>query len=136
MGDLAFVRRFLFAWGFSFVSEKIAPERGYYYEIIAAEKGIEIVENPFYLELGPRLLEEGDPHLVPWLKEKVKYSEEILQGLGRSKLHDRGGINFNKSGKSSNSSNNSKCSIGLRWNYYSHRHQILKDVLKDVCSRE
>jgi len=127
MVDLALVRRFLFANGYSFVGEKIALERGFYYEIIAAEKGVEIIENPLYLELGPRLLEGKDPLFVPWLKEKVKHCEKILQGLGRSKLLGRGDVDVDEK-------------IRLRWDYYSQRHRLLskllKDVLKNVCPGE
>jgi len=141
MGDLALVRRFLFAYGFSFVSEKIALERGFYYEIIAAEKGVEIVENPLYFELGPRLLEGKDPLFVPWLKDKMKHCEEILQALDRAKQHGSGGIGFNADTNSvadfdacADSSNRGR--RGLRWSYFSRRYKLLKDVLKSVCPGE
>ena len=107
MGELPLVRRWLFAQGF-FFREKLAVEKGRFYEIIAAEKGKEMVSEPAYLELGPSLLKGEDPLVIPWLEGKIRHYEEILQGLGRA-----------RSGK-----------MDSKWRYFHHRYQIIRGCLK------
>ncbi len=114
MGNLPLVRRWLFAHGFSFSCEKLVLEKGHFYEIIAAEKGNEIISEPIYLELGPDLLRGKDPLVIPWLEEKIKHYEEILQGLGMARC-----------GKED-----------IRWKYYYHRHQTVKGVLENISRRK
>ncbi|NLX90137.1 MAG: SAM-dependent methyltransferase [Firmicutes bacterium] len=110
MGDLPLVRRWLFAQGFSF-REKLAVEKGRFYEIIAAEKGKEMVSEPAYLELGPSLLKGEDPLVIPWLEGKIKHYEGILQGLSKA-----------RSGKKDS-----------KWRYFYHRYQIIREVLENIC---
>ncbi len=114
MGDAPLVRRWLVAHGFYFPREKLVKEKGHFYEIIATEKGRQLISEPFALELGPALLQEKDPLLVPWLQHKLQRCEKILRGL----LCSQKGKN------------------DLRWRYYYFQYNNLKGVLDDVRHRE
>ncbi len=114
MGDAPLVRRWLAAHDFYFPQEKLVQEKGYFYEIIAAEKGRQIVKEPIYLELGPTLLQGRDPLLVPWLQYKLQRCEKILRGLLRSQ----------------------KGKKDPRWLYFNFQYDSLKGVLDDVCRGE
>jgi tRNA (adenine22-N1)-methyltransferase len=109
-----FVRRWLVAHNYYFFREKLARENNRFYEIIAAEKGKEMSSDPLLLELGPALLRDKDPLLIPWLEYKLRRYEKLIEGLLRS-----------KSGKDD-----------PRWSYYSHRYDSIKGVYKDVCQRQ
>ena len=84
MGESEMLRRWLAAHGFHLARERLARERGRYYEIMAAEPGRQRVDDPFLLELGPVLITARDPLLVPWLEKKLHCWEKIAQGLRRS----------------------------------------------------
>lgn len=114
MTDVHFVRRWLVAHGYYFCKEKLAKENNRFYEIIAAEKGLEPVSEPLLLELGPGLLRERDPLLVPWLENKLKRYEKLMRALL-----------FSKDGKND-----------PRWCYYNQRYNSIKGVFKDVCQRQ
>lgn len=111
MGDVPLVRRWLAAHGFRFAREKLVQEREHFYEIIAAEKGRQTVEEPIILEIGPALLKERDPLLIPWLEHKLEHYKKIMQGL----LHSRHGQE------------------DPRWRYFNFQYERLKGVLEDVC---
>jgi tRNA (adenine22-N1)-methyltransferase len=114
MGDASLLRRWLFYRGFAITLERLAEEKGRFYEIIASEKGPLNVADPFMLELGPGLIAEPDPLLVPWLEHKMECCAQIMQGLN----------------KTANKANEG------RYRYYHCRYQKLKDVLLDVSCRE
>ena len=114
MGDSLLVRRWLAAHGFCFPQEKLAVEKGRFYEIIVAEKGRQIIDEPIFWELGPTILQKNDPLLVPWLEYKLKRCDQILKGLLRSR----------------------KGKDDPRWRYFLFRYYSLKGVLNDVCRRE
>lgn len=114
MRDTFLVRRWLAANGFCFPQEKLALEKGYFYEIIAAEKGGQNINEPIFWELGPTLLQNGDPLLIPWLEHKLKCCDQILKGLLCSR----------------------KGKDDPRWRYFHLRYNSLKGVLNDVCRRE
>ncbi|NLJ56500.1 MAG: SAM-dependent methyltransferase [Firmicutes bacterium] len=111
MGDAALVRRWLAAQGYYFPQERLALENGYFYEIIAAEKGWLDVKEPFVWELGPTLYKGHDPLFIPWLEYKIQRYEKILQGLLRSRRGKK----------------------DPRWRYYHMQYATLKGVLRDVC---
>lgn len=115
MGDAALVRRWLAENGFYFPEEKLAWEKGHFYEIFAAERGRKISGESILWELGPVLLQgkEQDPLLVPWLRYKIRHYEKILQGLLRSRKGKKDPL----------------------WRYYSCRYNRLKGVLDDVRRR-
>lgn len=114
MGDAHLLRRWLAAHGFRFAKEKLVQEREHFYEIIAAEKGKQTVLEPIFLEIGPALIKERDPLLIPWLQYKLKHYEKILQGLTRSRCGQE----------------------DPRWRYFNLQYQQLKGVLEDVCHRK
>ncbi|NLL57548.1 MAG: SAM-dependent methyltransferase [Firmicutes bacterium] len=114
MGDAALVRRWLAGHGFRFVREKLVQEKDHYYEVIAAEKGHQAVDEPIFLEIGPMLLKDRDPLLVPWLRHKLEHYEKAMKGLLRS-----------RNGKED-----------PRWRYFNFQYDRLKGVLEDVCRGE
>ncbi len=113
MGDSGMLRRWLVETGFCLVQEKLAREKGRYYEIMAAEPGEQVVEDPFLLELGPVLVRDGDPLLVPWLEKQLHACQEIAQRLRESNL-DRS---------------------SRRLRHYEKRCRKLKEVLQRVGQR-
>ncbi len=114
MGESAMLRRWLVAHGFRLVKERLARERKRYYEIMAAEPGRQKVDDPFMLELGPVLVQEEDPLLVPWLEKKLAHYEQIIQGLKRSGHGDN----------------------TARLRYYQWCRQQVKGVLENVGCRK
>ncbi len=110
MVDAVLVRRWLVAQGFRFAREKLARERERYYEIIAVEKGRQDISESVFLEIGPALLRNRDPLLVPWLKHKMKRYKKVLQGLQSSQ----------------------KGKEDPRWRYFNFQYNRLKGVLEDV----
>jgi tRNA (adenine22-N1)-methyltransferase len=114
MGDVALVRRWLVAHGFCFAREKLVQEKEHFYEVIAVEKGRQTVKEPILLEIGPTLLKDRDPLLIPWLEYKLKRYEKVMQELLRSR----------------NGKNNP------RWRYFNFQYDRLKGVLEDVCRGE
>jgi tRNA (adenine22-N1)-methyltransferase len=114
MGDVPLVRRWLVAHGFCFAREKLVQEKEHYYEVIAVEKGRQTVKEPIFLEIGPALLKDRDPLLIPWLKHKLEHYEKVMQGLQRS-----------RNGKED-----------PRWRYFNFQYDRLKGVLEDVCRGE
>lgn len=110
MGDAPLLRRCLLAHGFALAAERLAKEKGHFYEIISAEKGFMSVDDPFLLELGPGILSANDPLLEPWLRQKIQRCELILKNLGRSDAEVKRKKRL----------------------YFANRYQKLKDVLSDV----
>lgn len=109
MVESAMLRRWLAAHGFCLVEERLARERNRFYEIMAAEPGHQMVDDPFLLELGPVLVREKDPLLVPWLERKIHCCEKIVQGLRSSERNN---------------------STAQRLFYYERRCRQLKGVLE------
>ncbi len=111
MGDASLLRRWLLARGFALAEERLALERGFFYEVMAVEKGCTYVADPIYYELGPGLMEAKDPLLIPWLQQKIKNSRHVLDGLGKRAKGPRDG----------------------RYLYFLARHKKMEEVLRHVC---
>lgn len=111
MGDAPLLRRWLAARGYTLTAERLAKEKGHFYEIMVAEEGRALVSDPFFYELGPHLLAAGDPLLAPWLQQKIDICRQIMNGLQKGGKGKREG----------------------RYLYYAARHERLKDVLMHVC---
>ena len=74
------LRLFLQDNGYKIVGEEMAFEKGFYYVILAVEKG-KMNLNEQELEYGPLLLKNGHPFLAPCLRLKLDDIEQILQRL-------------------------------------------------------
>ena len=74
------LRRFLQDNGYKIVGEEMVFEKGFYYVILAVEKGKMKLNNQ-ELEYGPLLLKNGHPFLAPCLRLKLNDIEQILQRL-------------------------------------------------------
>lgn len=85
MGDVPLVRRWLAEHGYYFPVERLTREKGRFYPVIAAEKGILAVEDPLQLEIGPGLLQGNDPLLIPWIETELQRYLDIIEGLSRSR---------------------------------------------------
>lgn len=85
MADAGDLRLWLVDNGWRIAGERLVEEDGRIYPVIAAEPGEEKVKDRFVLEIGPKLVENGDPLLVDYL-EKIKYDyQRMLSGLARSR---------------------------------------------------
>ncbi len=81
-GDL---RTWLAAAGWKIIDEKLVEDDGRIYIIIVAEPGRENTKDLLLLELGPRLLEEKDPLLKPYLNNIANRVERVLDELAAAK---------------------------------------------------
>ena len=76
--DPALLRRYLATHGWHIEREGLAPEAGRYAEVIVAIAGIESASGK-QLELGPRLLEGHDPHLLAHLNQLLGYWSHLQE---------------------------------------------------------
>lgn len=77
---------------FKIVDEDLVKEDGKFYEIIYAKKGLELVEDNIYLEIGKRLLDKKHPLLQEFIEYKINSSKNImgnLQGIDTEKAKNR-----------------------------------------------
>lgn len=81
MTDAGDLRVWLAANGWKIVDEELVEDDGRIYVIIAAEPGREVILDPVYLEVGPRLLEKKSPLMERHLQSFVVKYERVLEGL-------------------------------------------------------
>ena len=81
MGEEYLLRRWLITQEWYFSEEKLAYERGHYYQIIKAMPGKSSYIEPFQLEIGPKIIENKDPLLAPYLECKIDYFRSIVMDL-------------------------------------------------------
>jgi len=75
------VRQWLMDNGFTIVDEVLARENDKIYQIIAAVPGYQRVEDPFYYEIGQKLIEKKDTLLPVLIEQKIKKYSEIISNL-------------------------------------------------------
>lgn len=75
------LRQWLYENGFSIVSERLAMDRGKYYEILLAEPGKAVLRNSLHLEVGERLFAERDPLLGAFLRHKISKHAVVLGSI-------------------------------------------------------
>lgn len=85
MSDVYLLRRWLMAHGFCIKNESLAREKGRFYEIMVVEKGRQVQPDDFLSEVGPGLIENKDPLLIPYLEEKISRCERIMNTLGTAR---------------------------------------------------
>ncbi len=78
--NVSVLRRFLQDNGYKIVAEEMVFEKGFYYVIMAVERG-QMQLNTQEIEYGPLLLKNGHPFLAPCLRLKLGDIEQILQRL-------------------------------------------------------
>jgi len=110
MQEAPLLRRWLVAHGFRFLTERLVREGRRIYEIIVAGQGRERVADPLLYELGPVLVREKDPLLVPFIQQKIKRCQAISSSLRQSSREE--------------------CRQKL--NYYLQKEERLKEVLELV----
>ena len=93
----------------SLLTERLVEGRRIY-EIIVAGQGRERVADPLLYELGPVLVREKDPLLVPFIQQKIKRCQAISSSLRQSSREE--------------------CRQKL--NYYLQKEERLKEVLELV----
>jgi tRNA (adenine22-N1)-methyltransferase len=76
--DPPLLRAYLANNGWRITQEALAPEARRYAEVIVAVPGHES-STGLTLHYGPRLLGEGDPHLLAHLKQLLRHSEDIAE---------------------------------------------------------
>ncbi|MTI66014.1 MAG: SAM-dependent methyltransferase [Firmicutes bacterium] len=75
------LRRYLYNNNFKIIDEKLAKEDNRYYEIIKVQLGKDNIEDPIFLEIGKKLLENKDPLLDSFLAKKLKKIRKILKNI-------------------------------------------------------
>lgn len=112
MKRAAVVRRWLIARGFHIAAEKLALEKGRIYEIIVAERGRRtVVDDPLVIEIGPCLVEKGDPLLEEHLKRQIARCGRLARCLSAAGDPSR----------------------QRRGDYYRDRKRRFEEVHKGVC---
>ena len=112
MSDIYLLRRWLLAHGFRISHERLAREKGHFYEIMIVQPGKQSISDPVMLEVGPGLVEAQDPLLVPYLEDKITSCRRIIDALSRA----REGTSLKKR------------------DYYLHKEARLKEVLSLVTA--
>lgn len=85
MADAEALRFWLVKNGWKIFDEQLINENKRLYQIIVAEPGLELTSDPFYLELGPRLIEKKDPLLPLYLENIRKQYKQVLEGVSAGK---------------------------------------------------
>lgn len=85
MTDAGDLRLWLVDNGWRLAEEALVEEEGRLYEIVVAEQGEEVTRDRLLLELGPRLIEKGDPLLVSYLEHRKQNYQRVLSSLARSR---------------------------------------------------
>ena len=78
------LRRWAFENGRKIVKEQLVEEDGFYYEIMSLEQGDMAIEEDILFFLGPKLVEEKHPLLIPSLDSLLKSEMDILNQLAKS----------------------------------------------------
>ena len=78
------LRRWAFENGWKIVKEQLVEEDGFYYEIMSLEQGDMAIEEDILFFLGPKLVEEKHPLLIPSLDSLLKSEMDILNQLAKS----------------------------------------------------
>ena len=63
------------------VEEVLVDEKGHFYPVMAAEPGIEVIQDKVLLAVGPRLVEKNDPLLPAYLEKQIQIYRRILTEL-------------------------------------------------------
>ncbi len=66
------------------VDEVLVEEKGHIYPVMAAEPGIEVIQDKLLLAVGPRLVEKNDPLLPAYLEKQIQIYQRILNELASS----------------------------------------------------
>jgi tRNA A22 N-methylase len=84
------LRRWLATHGWRIDAEALAPEGRGFAQVLRAYPGEER-SSGIALDLGPRLLEGGDPLLLPWLRHEAARQKGLLDAIPESRpdLRDR-----------------------------------------------
>lgn len=87
MRDIHLLRSSLKKIGFCIISEHLALENSFFFEIIKVEKGEagKKRETPFPNEVSASLIESGDPLLRPYLENKLERSRQLVMSLSKTK---------------------------------------------------
>lgn len=85
MTDAGDLRLWLVDNGWRLVEETLVEEEGRLYEIVVAEQGEEVTRDRLLLELGPRLIEKGNPLSVSYLERRKENYQRVLSSLARSR---------------------------------------------------
>ncbi len=73
------LRKWLSQNDFKITDEKLAKEGSKLYEILVVSKGEMKIQRNIYYEVGPKLIENKDPHIHEFIDGKLKKYTEILK---------------------------------------------------------
>src|SRR5690606_37795051 len=74
----AAVRHYLIRNGYRLTDEELVCDGGEIYEIICAAPGEEPMPTDVLLEVGPRIVEQGDPLLPKFIERRINHYRRIL----------------------------------------------------------
>ena len=83
------LREWLDTHGWYPQQEDLVRDEGKFYEIIAAVPGQDHVYPQLRYRVGPRLLEERHPLLVPYLTDQKSHWEKVAAQVEQSRSHDK-----------------------------------------------
>lgn len=86
MQESSLLRRWLLAHEMSLSSERLVREGKRIYEIMVVRRGRQQRYDPVLFELGPCLVKERDPLLIPFIQQKIRRCRAIAEALQVSVL--------------------------------------------------
>ncbi len=75
------LREYLYNNNFRITDEDLVREDGKYYEIILAKRGMDLVEQDIYYEIGKKLIEKKHPLLKEFMEFKIIKESNIMNNL-------------------------------------------------------
>ncbi len=112
MSDIYLLRRWLLTHGFRISDERLAREKNHFYVIITVQHGKQEISDPILLEVGPGLLKNRDPLLIPYLENEIARCQVINRSLEDAR--EAGSLK--------------------KRDYYLHKEARLKEVLSIVTA--
>ena len=75
------LRKYLVNNGFQIINEELSKEEDKIYEIILAQRGLQVFENRIDYEINPLLIEKKHPLWKEMISNKIKQKEKILDEI-------------------------------------------------------
>ncbi|TJX68726.1 SAM-dependent methyltransferase [Soehngenia saccharolytica] len=77
------LRLFLNQNGFEIIDEDLVAEDGFIYEIIHAKRGLELIPDDIYFEIGRKLIQNKHPLLEEFIHRKINQAHSIISDLNK-----------------------------------------------------
>ncbi len=77
------LRVFLNKNGFEIIDEDLVAEDGFIYEVIYAKRGLELIADEIYFEIGRKLIQKRHPLLNEFISKKIEEAHFIISELDK-----------------------------------------------------